>query len=77
MTDKTTTDKPIPQSVITQLLDAQDVLNVAKNYVELIFIAHDRPTAADSNPVAAVANGAVIMLETVQKRLDDVIKGAA
>ncbi|MEI6799042.1 MAG: hypothetical protein WCO04_07485 [Pseudomonadota bacterium] len=74
MTD-TKTDESLPEHIRSELLDTIDMLSVAKNFVELIFIAHDRRDADDCAAVAAVANGAVLKLEEVADRLEAVVRG--
>ena len=61
--------KPLPLEVTGELGDIEDMVYVAKNYVELILMAHSRKTDQAGAAVAAVAFGAVSKLETVVERL--------
>jgi len=77
--EKTTTiktDTTLPLEVTGELGDIEDIVSVAKNYVELILMAHSRKTDEAGAAVAAVAFGAVSKLETVVERLSAVRAGA-
>ena len=77
--EKTATIKPdatLPLEVTGELGDIEDMVYVAKNYVELILMAHSHGTGEADAAVAAVAFGAVSKLETVVERLK-AVRGVA